>query len=38
MIERGIRLKDALTLYQNHEDFAIDKDDHLTNKDWYELS
>jgi hypothetical protein len=38
MIERGIRLKDALTLYQNHEDFAIDKDDHLTNEDWHELS
>jgi len=24
-------------LYQNYKDFVIDKDDHLTNKDWYKL-
>lgn len=37
MIERGIRLKDALTLYQSHEESTIYKDDLLTKDDWDEL-
>ncbi|KAI6788857.1 hypothetical protein KC343_g6741 [Hortaea werneckii] len=40
MIKRAIHLRDALTLYQVHEDGAIDlhDDDHLTRDDWEELS
>jgi hypothetical protein len=37
MIERGIRLKDALTLYQSYEESDIHKDDLLTKDDWDEL-
>jgi hypothetical protein len=37
MIERGIRLKDASTLYQSHEESDIHKDDLLTKDDWDEL-
>jgi len=33
MIERGIRLKDALTLYQSDEEATIYKDDVLTKDD-----
>jgi hypothetical protein len=33
MIERGIRLKDALTLYQSYEESDIHKDDLLTKDD-----
>jgi fatty acid-binding protein DegV len=33
MIERGIRLKDALTLYQSHEESDIHKDNLLTKDD-----
>jgi hypothetical protein len=37
MIERGIRLKDALTLYQSDEESTMQKDDLLTKDDWQEL-
>jgi hypothetical protein len=37
MIDRGIRLKDALTLYQNDEESTILEDDLLTKDDWQEL-
>ena len=37
MIDRGIYLKDALTLYQSDEESNIYKDDLLTKDDWYEL-
>lgn len=37
MIDRGIYLKDALTLYQGDEEYNIHKEDLLTKDDWYEL-
>jgi uncharacterized protein involved in propanediol utilization len=37
MIERAVKLKDALTLYQANEASTILKDDLLTKDDWYEL-
>ena len=38
MIERAIYLRDALTLYQSHEDAAIPEDEQLNRHDWDELS
>jgi hypothetical protein len=38
MIERAILLRDALTLYQSHEEANIDKDDLLDREDWDELA
>ena len=38
MIERAILLRDALTLYQSHEEANIDKDDLLKCEDWDELT
>jgi hypothetical protein len=38
MIERVIYLRDALTLYQDHEDAEVHKDDQLTRYDWEELA
>ena len=38
MIKRAIDLKDALTLYQDHDEYAVDDDDRLTKDDWLELS
>jgi hypothetical protein len=38
MIERAIYLRDALTLYQDHEDAEVHKDDQLTRYDWEELA
>jgi hypothetical protein len=38
MIERAILLRDALTLYQSHEEANIDKDDLLNREDWDELA
>jgi hypothetical protein len=37
MIERAVKLKDALTLYQGDAESNIHKDDLLTKDDWYEL-
>jgi hypothetical protein len=37
MIERAIKLKDALTLYQGDAESSIHEDDLLTKDDWYEL-
>jgi hypothetical protein len=37
MIERAVKLKDALTLYQADEASTILEDDLLTKDDWYEL-
>lgn len=37
MIERAIYLRDALTLYQSHEEATLHKDDLLTREDWDEL-
>ena len=37
MIERAIYLRDALTLYQSHEDAAIPEDEQLNRHDWDEL-
>ncbi|KAM0706098.1 hypothetical protein Q7P35_006647 [Cladosporium inversicolor] len=34
MIDRGIYLKDALTLYQGDEEYNIHKEDLLTKDDW----
>jgi hypothetical protein len=38
MIDRAIYLRDALTLYQSHDDVALHKDNHLTRDDWDELA
>jgi hypothetical protein len=38
MIERAIHLRDALTLYQSHEDAEVPTDEQLTRHDWEELS
>jgi hypothetical protein len=38
MIERAIHLRDALTLYQSHEDAKVPIDEQLTRYDWEELS
>jgi len=38
MIKRAINLKDALTLYQDHDEYVVDDDDCLTKDDWLELS
>jgi hypothetical protein len=38
MVERAIHLRDALTLYQGHEDAAVHPDDQLDKDDWEELS
>jgi hypothetical protein len=38
MIERAIYLRDALTLYQSHEDAAIPENEQLNRHDWDELS
>jgi hypothetical protein len=38
MIERAIHLRDALTLYQSHEDAKVPTDEQLTRHDWEELS
>jgi hypothetical protein len=40
MIERAVKLKDALELYQQHfrdDAYSPTQDDCLTNDDWYEL-
>ncbi|KAM0708104.1 hypothetical protein Q7P35_004753 [Cladosporium inversicolor] len=34
MIKRAIDLKDALTLYQDHDEYAVDNDDRLTKDDY----
>lgn len=33
MIKRAIDLKDALTRYQDHDEYAVDNDDRLTKDD-----
>jgi hypothetical protein len=38
MIDRAIYLRDALTLYQSHDDVELYKDNHLTGEDWDELT
>jgi hypothetical protein len=38
MIDRAIYLRDALTLYQSHDDVELYKDNHLTREDWDELA
>jgi len=38
MIERAIHLRDALTLYQSHEEATLHEDDPLTRDDWDELA
>lgn len=37
MIERAIYLRDALTLYQSHEEATLHNNDLLTCEDWDEL-
>jgi hypothetical protein len=38
MINRTIYLRDALTLYQSHDDVELHKDNHLTREDWDEIA
>lgn len=38
MIDRAIYLRDALTLYQSHDDVTLHKDNHLIRDDWDELA
>ena len=38
MIERAMHLRDALTLYQSHEEDDMHESDLLTREDWEELA
>jgi hypothetical protein len=38
MIERGLKLKDAIHLYQDDHYAAYDRADYLTSDDWRELT
>ena len=38
MIERATHLRDALTLYQSHEEDHMHKNDQLTREDWEDLA